>query len=213
MPAKESIIGKSFGRLKVLKDGGAGQDGHRMSICICECGTKFIARNSSIKCGYNKSCGCLQKENKGRLGKSQLSHGHCRNRKKSRTYSSWLNMIGRCFDPKNKRYYDYGKRGVKVCKRWMKFENFLADMGECPDGLTIERVKNFRGYFPHNCKWDTQRNQSRNKRTNIMVAISGNRMCLKDACNQLKINYKNTLYRISQGLSPRRAIEIQVKNS
>jgi hypothetical protein len=79
-------------------------------------------------------------------------------------YGVWAGMRSRCSDPKKNSYKNYGERGMTVCERWNSFENFFADMGLRPPGLTLERVKNELGYSPENCVWDTRRVQSHNTR-------------------------------------------------
>jgi hypothetical protein len=78
-------------------------------------------------------------------------------------------MKSRCSDPNSHAYKDYGGRGIKVCKRWLEFENFLADMGERPEGLVLERRNNNRSYCPSNCRWATIKDQNRNKRTSKLT--------------------------------------------
>lgn len=79
-------------------------------------------------------------------------------------YSSWRSMISRCSNPKDRAYPTHGGRGIKVCEKWHIFEEFLADMGDRPPGLTLERIDNEGDYEPHNCKWATWSEQNRNKR-------------------------------------------------
>lgn len=91
-------------------------------------------------------------------------HGHCTGYRSSKTYASWHDAIARCTLEGNKRYKDYGGRGIIVCDRWMKFENFLADMGEKPFGKTLDRIDTNGNYEPSNCQWADAKAQSRNRR-------------------------------------------------
>jgi hypothetical protein len=94
------------------------------------------------------------------------THGHSAKGKQSPTYMSWAHMKHRCRAKTGKHYKDYVLRGITVCERWNKFENFLEDMGERPEGCTLDRVDNDKGYFKNNCRWATRKEQFHNSRLN-----------------------------------------------
>jgi len=91
----------------------------------------------------------------------------------TRIHNNWSNMISRCTNPKNPCYPRYGGRGIGVCKRWMVFENFYEDMGDPPEGMSLERKDNNKGYHPDNVVWDTRTSQANNRRTNKMITYNG----------------------------------------
>lgn len=93
-----------------------------------------------------------------------IRHGHTRGGVNSRTYQIWSGMRKRCENPRCKSWPDYGGRGIHVCERWKLFDNFLADMGPAPEGMSIDRENNDRGYEPGNCRWATRAQQNRNTR-------------------------------------------------
>ena len=103
-----------------------------------------------------------------------VTHGHIIGGHASPTYITWHHMIRRCRDPKFHKYEFYGARGIKVCERWLKFQNFLADMGERPEGKTLDRFPDNRGgYEPGNCRWATPREQQRNTSNNLRLTHNG----------------------------------------
>lgn len=91
----------------------------------------------------------------------------------SRTYKIWAGMKSRCQDPDNAHFTDYGGRGVIVCVEWQTFEGFLADMGEAPEELTLERVDVNGPYTVANCRWASRKEQARNRRSNRLLTING----------------------------------------
>lgn len=163
MTAK-SLVGNRFGRLTVVSRFVKPNDKNPKWVCRCDCGNTSIVQGGSLKNGRIKSCGCLNIE----LTKVRnLTHGKSvlNNGARDRTYQTWQGMIQRCHNEKHPAYKWYGGRGLCVCDRWRKdFLNFFDDMGERPNGFTIERKNNAEGYHPNNCIWATREEQSRNKR-------------------------------------------------
>jgi hypothetical protein len=161
MPAFIDITGQRFGRLTVIKRVGRKNDGHAAWQCRCDCGTKTIVSGSSLRKGDSQSCGCLKPTV---ITLARMTHGHSR----TVEHRTWMNIHYRCNNPDSKDFPNYGGRGIKVCKRWRHFENFLADMGPRPKGYSIERINNDKNYKPSNCKWipigEQQKNQRRTKR-------------------------------------------------
>ena len=158
MPNRVDITGQKFNRLTVLKATtirtGAGCISWE---CRCDCGVKLIVKGTNIRSGNTKSCGCLKLET---AKKQMTTHGYSG----SRTYVSWNGMLTRCMNPNVREYVKYGGRGIKVCKRWFKFENFLEDMGERPPNTSIDRINPDGNYTKSNCRWATRREQEFTKR-------------------------------------------------
>jgi hypothetical protein len=130
------------------------------AVCVCDCGSVRVVLSQSLRTGKSVSCGCYSTE----VNKARARHGHNRKGHKSRTYTTWNMMTQRCLNPNNDRYYDYGGRGITVCERWLDFANFLADMGERPEGTSIDRIDVNGNYEPTNCRWATSAEQGTNKR-------------------------------------------------
>ena len=160
------LAGKKFGRLLVLQF--SHRDRRNYWVCKCDCGKTKTVNQNSMMAGNTKSCGCLHREFMVKLGKSKTTHGRTM---KDPTYQSWIDMKRRCLDPNRRSYKDYGGRGITVCQRWFKFENFLADMGDKPHGLTLDRKENHGHYEPENCRWATPKVQAGNRRVGLDAAI------------------------------------------
>lgn len=158
------MIGGAYGRWTVIAELPERRNGKRVYLCRCSCGTERACVGGNLKSGISKSCGCRWREN---VHAARFRHGR---NTSDKTYQVWTSMHNRCRNPKCQRYHRYGGRGITVCERWAKFENFLADMGEVPPGLSLDRINNDGNYEPGNCRWATRRQQAMNKSTTRKAA-------------------------------------------
>lgn len=197
------MTGKIFGRLTVLRFHGTAKDRQATWVCKCMCGTESIVAGGHLRSGHSKSCGCLSKE---LLKTGSITHGMSY----TSTFGSWKSMLIRCGNPNNPAYKNYGGRGITVCDRWKSFENFIFDMGEKPNGTTIDRIDNDRGYEPGNCRWATVYQQSRNRRSNIWITVDGRSMVAKDWARELGTSQQVITNRIAKGWDAKSACSIKV---
>jgi hypothetical protein len=144
------------------------------------------------------------------MSEERTAHGHSKGAG-SPTYQTWRNMRSRCENPNVPAYKNYGGRGITVCERWKTFENFLADMGERPEGMTIERIDNDRGYEPGNCRWATYNEQARNMRSNQRITLNGETKCLTEWAEQYGIKMPTLWARLRMGWSVEEALTKPVR--
>ena len=161
-----TVIGKSF-----IKNGRA------YTPCKCDCGTVKQVREDALKSGERVSCGCFRLE---RLRETVATHG----KMGTKSYGTWEGMLQRCSNPNSVGYPDYGGRGITVCKRWLSFEEFFTDMGERPEGTSLDRIDVNSNYCKENCRWADASVQGFNQRkstnnTSGRTGVSWNKQKLK----------------------------------
>lgn len=213
-PRFEDLRGRPFGRLTPVEYLGMAKK-HPLWRCSCACGGESIVRSKALKEKRQISCGCYQKEIR---GKAQRIHGDAHNaklgKKQAPEYGIWRAMKERCSDPKNRRFDRYGGRGIEVCERWLVgdgrlsgYQCFLLDMGRRPaKHLQIDR-KDFDGHYePSNCRWATAKEQQRNRSTNRYVTFRGERMALAEACDRASVSYNLVRDRLDRKWTFDRAI-------
>ena len=192
MPAKikdEEMVGRVFSDLTVLSREGNGD----YWLCKCACGTEDVKYGKSLRKGDTKSCGCLKKK---MIPPTPVTtHGMS----KTKTYIVWRNMKARCDDVNHQAYENYGGRGISYDERWKHFENFYKDMGECPEGLTLDRTDVLKGYSKENCEWVDNLTQSMHRRKRTTESTSRYKgVCFKTAESKFvgTLNYEGKTYHL-----------------
>jgi hypothetical protein len=135
-----------------------------------------------------------------------IKHGQNMASGATKTYKAWAAMKTRCQKQTCREYPHYGGRGIKVCERWQVFENFFADMGTAPDGLSLDRKNNNGDYEPSNCRWATKEQQQNNMRSNVRIFAFGEIRTLTRWAKIKNIPYSTLRYRVSMGWSPEKAL-------
>lgn len=193
-----------FGRWTVLSP--SRKSNKKSWICVCDCGNKRNVHEDTLISGRSLSCGCLQREEtKNRLTTHNLS--------KTRLYRIYYGIKQRCFNVKDKRYKDYGGRGITICDEWLndfvKFYEWSIQNGY-DENLTIDRIDNDGNYEPSNCRWATKEEQDYNKRTSIFFEFFGTRKCLKEWTNLMGWNYDKYYARFIRNTTVFRGNEIEL---
>jgi hypothetical protein len=204
MPAFINMSNKKFGRLTVIERDIENTSNFIKWICICDCGNTKSIDGSNLRRGTVVSCGCFNSE---KTSKKMTTHGYSRaGGAKQATYKIWSAMLQRCNNPNCNKFKRYGGRGITVCREWYTFENFITDLGERPNGLSLERVDNNGNYCKENCKWASPITQAHNRENNRLISFQGETKCLSEWARHVGITISSLTYRINNGWDTERAL-------
>lgn len=190
--------GQRFGRLVVIDQPGVNNDWR----CRCDCGAVRVVPAKSLMRGVTQSCGCLRRE---MTARKNTVHGMCG----TAEYWTWRGMVGRCHNPREPSFHNYGGRGIQVCEEWRHdFQAFFADMGPKPSpSHSIDRIDNEKGYRPGNCRWTTNTVQMNNTRHNRRIAFRGETLTIAQWACRCALPYDVLLARLGRlGWSVQRAL-------
>lgn len=207
LPPKYNLAGRRFGRLTVITLMPESPCSHsRFWRCLCDCGRHVVVTTTNLSSGNTKSCGCLRHQ-QSRL--VHRTHGMSRN---SRLYRIWKAMRARCLSKTNHAYAAYGGRGIIICDRWAKsFQAFYDDMHSTyRAGLSLDRIDNDGPYCPENCRWATQRQQSRNQRTTLRIAFKGETLSAIEWAERTGIKSSTIRARIARGWPIERVLSLDM---
>ena len=130
---------------------------------------------------------------------------------KRRMKEAWTETVRRCTNPNHPQYSYYGGRGIGICDRWLDFENYYEDMGPRPEGLTLDRIDNEKGYSKENCRWASRAVQSANRRVALVMEHEGKRQTIREWAKETGIDYYTLKYRFRSGYSPKDVLGKPVK--
>ena len=198
------LSGKRYNRLLVVGCIDKRKNRQLLWFCRCDCGGSAITESYKLKAGHTKSCGCYNKEKSAERG---TIHGQCN----SFSYGSWRGMKERCLNPNNINYKYYGAKGIKICNRWLTFENFFRDMGERPKGLTLEREDNNGDYCLENCIWANIQQQVYNKSNTIFLTFKDKTMTVADWSIKTDIAYETIRGRLKRGWATEMALTLPLR--
>lgn len=195
------LEGRQFGDLEVIKEAVSSPRNYRkIYVCFCSCGVAKEIRHDHLLSGASTSCG------KCKAGLQNKKHGMYA----TSTYNSWASMKSRCNSFKSTSYPHYGKKGIKICDRWNKFENFIEDMGVRPENTSLERIDVNGDYTLENCRWATREEQSINKTNTKYLTYRGETKSQAEWSKLTGIKQGTIYKRLKLGWSVDRALSMDV---
>jgi hypothetical protein len=195
-----NLQGQRFGRVLVGARSTNDDFGRVRWRCNCDCGSTVVIIGNHLASGNTKSCGCISREKKA-LRFTQ--HGYYG----TPTHTSWQTAKQRCFNPNSPEFHNYAGRGITMCQKWANdFAEFLRDMGERPNGKTLDRIDNDGNYEPGNCRWATPRQQLNNTRRNMVLELNGERMTAIQWSRHLGLSARTIHDRIRKGWTVERVL-------
>ena len=200
------LTGRTFGRLTAVHR--VAHEGCTAWLCRCTCGCTVTVTVANLTSGHTVSCGCARGHGHGGQRASTRVKGPGA-RAHRRMRDVWRAMIRRCTDPRHPRFADYGGRGITVCSAWTGpdgFERFCADLGEPPEGTSLDRVDNDAGYAPANCRWASAEVQANNRRSTRTLTVDGESRSVAEWARLRGVQARRVYARLRAGMSPERAL-------
>jgi hypothetical protein len=194
--AMKDQVGRRFGRLVVvaLVEQDTSKENNHLWMFKCDCGNEKQARIKSVRSGKTSSCGCFFSE---MMTARNTKHGLSNS---SATYRTWKDMRQRCMNEGSVDWPNYGGRGITVCQEWDDFLVFLADMGERPHGMTLDRIDVNGNYSKQNCRWASPKTQANNKTSNKVLTLSGRTQTLQQWADETGIKRETISARLRIGM-------------
>ncbi|MBD2201542.1 hypothetical protein H6G33_09305 [Calothrix sp. FACHB-1219] len=198
------ITGQVFGRLTVIKQIGFNKDRRALWLCKCSCGNETTVTGKALRAGTTRSCGCLIVRN----GVEKTKHGMT----DTKEWNVWRGMMKRCYQPTQDKYPLYGGKGIIVCERWHTFQNFYEDMGNVPEGMTIDRIDSSKNYEPENCRWVDIYVQNNNRGDyNVRWSYKGKDQTVSEWARELGCNNTTLFERQRRGWSIEKILSTPTK--
>lgn len=206
-----NLVGRQFAQLTVQTFVGVTAMKMPIWTARCSCGNDVVVRSQELLQGDTRSCGCLHRAAVVARNKSYAKH----RAKNKPAYSSWQSMIQRCCNPLSKDYPRWGGRGIKVSPVWRhSYLTFVRDLGERPQGTSLERINVNGDYEPGNCRWATPKQQASNRRSSHIVVFMGKRMTLTQLAESCGVNDATLRQRIcKRGMSVEAAATTPVRGA